>query len=105
MTKKTKDHNRDDIINDYDFDDENIVTDESGNNQNNEHGQNQNNDNNNDVNNDHESNHNDTNNENITVSKLSDWENNEEIQIFREYLRIPTVHPDINYSKLSSGSN
>lgn len=27
------------------------------------------------------------------------WENNEEIQIFREYLRIPTVHPDVDYSK------
>jgi hypothetical protein len=27
------------------------------------------------------------------------WENNEEIEIFREYLRIPTVHPDIDYGK------
>jgi len=27
------------------------------------------------------------------------WENNEEIKIFREYLRIPSVHPDIDYSK------
>lgn len=29
-----------------------------------------------------------------------EWENNEEIKIFREYLRIPTVHPDVDYSKL-----
>lgn len=28
---------------------------------------------------------------------LSYWENNEEIRIFREYLRIATVHPDIDY--------
>lgn len=28
---------------------------------------------------------------------MTDWENNEEIKIFREYLRIPTVHPDIDY--------
>jgi hypothetical protein len=27
------------------------------------------------------------------------WENDEEIQIFREYLRFDTVHPDINYRK------
>lgn len=27
------------------------------------------------------------------------WQNNEEVEIFREYLRIPTVHPDIDYSK------
>lgn len=25
------------------------------------------------------------------------WENNKEIQIFREYLQIPSVHPDIDY--------
>lgn len=30
---------------------------------------------------------------------LSQWENNEEIEIFREYLRIPTVQPDVDYSK------
>lgn len=30
----------------------------------------------------------------------SDWSNNEEIQIFREYLRIPTIStPDVDYSK------
>ncbi|XP_017873798.1 PREDICTED: aminoacylase-1-like [Drosophila arizonae] len=28
----------------------------------------------------------------------AEWENNEEIQIFREYLRIPTVHPNIDYT-------
>lgn len=27
------------------------------------------------------------------------WEHNGEIQILREYLRIPTPHPDIDYSK------
>lgn len=32
---------------------------------------------------------------------MSDWELNEEIQIFREYLRIPSVHPDINYGKFA----
>ncbi|XP_017017485.1 aminoacylase-1 [Drosophila kikkawai] len=26
------------------------------------------------------------------------WEDNEEIKIFREYLRIPTVHPDVDYT-------
>jgi aminoacylase len=31
---------------------------------------------------------------------MSDWENNEEIKLFREYLRIPSVHPDINYGNL-----
>lgn len=30
------------------------------------------------------------------------WRGNEEIKIFREYLRIATVHPDINYSKNSA---
>jgi aminoacylase len=28
------------------------------------------------------------------------WQDSEEIQLFREYLRIPSVHPDIDYSKL-----
>jgi len=28
------------------------------------------------------------------------WEKNEEIQIFQEYLRIPSVHPNIDYSKV-----
>ncbi|XP_055522517.1 aminoacylase-1B-like [Wyeomyia smithii] len=31
--------------------------------------------------------------------RYQEWENNEEIQIFREYLRIPSVHPDVNYDK------
>ncbi|XP_037892485.1 aminoacylase-1-like [Glossina fuscipes] len=29
---------------------------------------------------------------------MSAWEKNEEIKIFREYLRIPSVHPDIDYT-------
>ncbi|XP_030563931.1 aminoacylase-1-like [Drosophila novamexicana] len=28
----------------------------------------------------------------------SQWENNEEIKIFREYLRIPSVHPNVDYT-------
>lgn len=32
----------------------------------------------------------------------AEWENNEEIKIFREYLRIPTVHPNVDYSELIS---
>lgn len=31
---------------------------------------------------------------------MSNWANNEEIQFFQEYLRIPSVHPDINYGKI-----
>lgn len=30
-----------------------------------------------------------------------DWANNEEIKIFQEYLRIPSVHPDIDYGKIN----
>lgn len=30
----------------------------------------------------------------------TDWESNSEIQRFREYLRIKTVHPNVNYGKL-----
>ncbi|XP_055588181.1 aminoacylase-1-like [Uranotaenia lowii] len=30
-------------------------------------------------------------------AKVHEWENNVDIQIFREYLRIPSVHPDIDY--------
>lgn len=33
---------------------------------------------------------------------MAKWENNEEIQIFREYLRIPSVHPNVDYGKLIS---
>lgn len=29
----------------------------------------------------------------------SEWESNSEIQRFREYLRIKTVHPDVNYGE------
>lgn len=28
---------------------------------------------------------------------MTNWENNEEIKIFREYLKIPSVHPNIDY--------
>lgn len=28
---------------------------------------------------------------------MSSWNDNREIEIFREYLRIPSVHPDIDY--------
>lgn len=30
---------------------------------------------------------------------MSKWDSNEEIQLFREYLKIPSVHPNINYGK------
>lgn len=33
-----------------------------------------------------------------TLSNIIQWENNEEIKIFREYLRIKTVHPNVDYS-------
>lgn len=33
------------------------------------------------------------------MSAAAKWESNEEIQIFREYLRIPTVHPNVDYSE------
>uniref|UniRef100_W8BVI0 N-acyl-aliphatic-L-amino acid amidohydrolase n=1 Tax=Ceratitis capitata TaxID=7213 RepID=W8BVI0_CERCA len=32
------------------------------------------------------------------IDANSDWEHNEEIQIFREYLRIPSVQPDVDYT-------
>lgn len=34
---------------------------------------------------------------------MSAWENNEEIELFREYLRIPSVHPNIDYGKCKWG--
>ena len=34
---------------------------------------------------------------NIKMNKL--WEENDEIKRFREYLRIPSVHPNINYGE------
>ncbi|XP_039446627.1 aminoacylase-1B-like [Culex pipiens pallens] len=37
-----------------------------------------------------------------TTEQLQCWENNEEIKIFREYLRIPSVHPDIDYDECIS---
>lgn len=33
---------------------------------------------------------------------MSAWEDNEEIKIFREYLRIPSVHPNVDYGELSA---
>lgn len=30
---------------------------------------------------------------------MDKWENNEEIKIFREYLRIASVHPNVDYGK------
>lgn len=38
----------------------------------------------------------------LLSEKIAKWENNEEIAIFREYLRIPTVHPNVDYSKEKS---
>ena len=32
-------------------------------------------------------------------TKFTEWENNKDIQIFRDYLKIPSVHPNVNYSK------
>lgn len=34
------------------------------------------------------------------MTTSTQWENNEEIKIFREYLQIPSVHPDIDYGKV-----
>lgn len=33
------------------------------------------------------------------LKRIQEWEENEEIQIFREYLRIESVHPDVDYRK------
>lgn len=33
------------------------------------------------------------------IKQIQSWENDEEIQLFREYLRFPTVHPNINYGR------
>lgn len=33
----------------------------------------------------------------VNVPATSKWENNEEIELFRQYLRIPTVQPHVNY--------
>lgn len=30
---------------------------------------------------------------------MESWKNNEEIKIFQEYLRIPSVHPNIEYGE------
>lgn len=36
------------------------------------------------------------------LKQYQEWENNEEIQIFREYLRFATVHPNIDYGETST---
>jgi hypothetical protein len=36
----------------------------------------------------------------VETSRMHFWENNEEIKIFREYLRIPSVHPNIAYGRI-----
>lgn len=33
-------------------------------------------------------------------TEMSNWESNEVIERLREYLSIPSVHPDIDYGKL-----
>lgn len=33
------------------------------------------------------------------ATKFVEWENNDDIKIFREYLKIPSVHPNVNYGK------
>lgn len=38
-------------------------------------------------------------------SETKDWDSNEEIKHFREYLRIPSVHPNIDYGKLHTYIN
>lgn len=32
-------------------------------------------------------------------TKFTEWENNKDIQIFRDYLKIPSVHPNVNYNE------
>lgn len=36
----------------------------------------------------------------LDLPESSPWYGNEEIRIFREYLRIPTVHPNIDYGTI-----
>lgn len=36
----------------------------------------------------------------MTVSSIDQWKNDDEINILRDYLRIPTAHPDIIYSNI-----
>lgn len=90
-------------VNDYDFDDSQIDG------QNPNHGQNPNNDQNQENNANHGNenepstnshNQNEIIDDTVMLTNVSKWETNEEIQIIREYLRIATVHPDIDYSKM-----
>lgn len=39
-------------------------------------------------------------NETTTMSPMEKWVNNEEIKIFREYLQIPSMHPNIDYGDI-----
>ncbi|XP_062536216.1 aminoacylase-1-like [Armigeres subalbatus] len=32
-------------------------------------------------------------------AKFAEWESNEDIKIFREYIKIPSVHPNVNYDE------
>lgn len=42
-------------------------------------------------------------------SRYQAWESNEEIRLFREYLKIPSVHPDVDYGsyghQVDTGAN
>lgn len=38
-------------------------------------------------------------------AQVLSWENNEEIKTYREYLRIPTVHPNVDYGNYASNEN
>lgn len=54
----------------------------------------------NENNHDKDPSHNETQPEIVTAPtpNIRKWESDDEIKLFREYLRIPTVHPDIDYS-------
>ena len=34
-----------------------------------------------------------------SIKQYQNWEMDEEIQVFREYLRYPTVHPNVDYGE------
>lgn len=36
---------------------------------------------------------------------MADWANNEEIKIFQEYLRIQSVHPNVDYGEKQIANN
>lgn len=35
----------------------------------------------------------------VEANNVSTWSTNEDINAFREYLRIPSVHPNVDYGK------